>query len=134
MKKIAELYGIDVLDFSPISGGNSNSNYHLYTESDEYILTIAEEAILSQVKKLATLLQWLNQHNFFTSQVQPILSGELVTQPPHLIIQQVISQINNNNNNRKIYGANATEWAELGNATTKRDGTTSFPDAQYYTQ
>lgn len=51
---------------------------------------------------------------------------------PHTMIQNVIAQLNDFNPYRRIYGANSTEWATLGNATTQRDGT-AFPDTQYST-
>ena len=50
---------------------------------------------------------------------------------PHLIIQNCITQINNYNRLRKIYGADPTEWSNIGNATTKSDSV-AFPDIQYY--
>ena len=49
---------------------------------------------------------------------------------PHLIIQSAINQINNYNTLRKIYGANPTEWANIGNAVAKSDSS-SFPTIQY---
>jgi len=50
---------------------------------------------------------------------------------PHLIIQNILTQINNYNRLRKIYGENSTEWDNIGNATKKSDNT-DFSDIQYY--
>jgi len=52
---------------------------------------------------------------------------------PHLIIQNIIAQLNSYNPYRKIYGANPTEWGTTltVRATTKRDGTTAFEDKAY---
>jgi len=51
---------------------------------------------------------------------------------PHLLIQNVLTQLNNTNPYRKIYGANPAEWATLSNPTTKAGGD-DFDDVQYTT-
>ncbi|MCK4960623.1 MAG: hypothetical protein KAT00_14525, partial [Planctomycetes bacterium] len=39
----------------------------------------------------------------------------------HLVIQSIIAQLNQFNPNRRIYGQDATEWVDIGNATTTND-------------
>ena len=48
LRKIVVPYGIEVVDFRPIDGGNTNSNYHIRAKKGEYILTIEEEKSLQE--------------------------------------------------------------------------------------
>ena len=80
LNKILTPYQIEVVDFTPIEGGNANSNYHIYAKNGEYMMTIAEEKSFHEVQKLTTLLQWLGKHHFLTSQVHATITGEMVTQ------------------------------------------------------
>ena len=80
LNKIVAPYQIEVIDFTPIEGGNANSNYHIHAKNGEYIMTIAEEKSFHEVQKLTTLLQWLGKHHFLTSQVHATITGETVTQ------------------------------------------------------
>ena len=80
LNKIVASYQIEVIDFTPIEGGNANSNYHIYAKSGEYMMTIVEEKSLQEAQKLTTLLQWLGKHHFLTSPVQATITGEMVTQ------------------------------------------------------
>jgi len=58
--------------------------------------------------------------------IDAVMSGMAFAQNPqvynyaHLQIQAIIAQLNQFNPNRQIYGANPTEWANLGNATTSK--------------
>ena len=56
LKKILLPYGIEIIDFSPIDGGNVNTNYHIKSKRAEYILTIAEESTQVEMSQLANLL------------------------------------------------------------------------------
>ena len=80
LNKIVAPYQIEVVDFTPIEGGNTNSNYHIHAKNGEYVMTIAEEKSFHEVQKLTTLLQWLGKHHFLTSQVYATITGETVTQ------------------------------------------------------
>ena len=80
IRKIVSPYGIEVLDFTPIEGGNTNSNYHIRAKKGEYMLTIMEDKSLQEVQKFANLLHWLGTHNFVTSLVHATVTGELITQ------------------------------------------------------
>ena len=80
LNKIVTPYQIEVIDFTPIEGGNANSNYHIYAKSGEYMMTIVEEKSLQEAQKLTTLLQWLGKHHFLTSPVQATITGEMLTQ------------------------------------------------------
>ena len=80
LEKILAPYQIEVLEFTPIEGGNTNSNYHIRAKNGEYMLTIAEEKPFHEVQNLASLLQSLDENDFSTSQVQATTSGELATE------------------------------------------------------
>ena len=79
VKKILAPYQIEALDFTPIEGGNTNSNYHVRAKKGEYILTIAEEKSLEEVRDLASLLQCLGEHHFPTSRLLTSAGKEPVT-------------------------------------------------------
>ena len=50
----------------------------------------------------------------------------------HVLVQQTISSINKLvPANKKIHGESTQEWTDLGNPTTKNDGSTLFPDISY---
>lgn len=80
LRKILALYAIQLVNFRPIEGGNSNSNYYIQAKEGAYMLTIAETQNLTQVLIIAKLLRWLNKHQFFTTKVVPTIDGVLVTQ------------------------------------------------------
>jgi len=99
LKNIFAPYQIEVVDFTPIEGGNANSNYHIRAKKGEYMLTISEEKSMHEVQRLATLLQWLGEHHFLTSQVLASITGEMVTQyaeKPILIKKWVYGTVHEN--------------------------------------
>ena len=51
LEKIVAPYQIEVVDFTPIEGGNTNSNYHIQVQKGEYMLTIVEEKSLLEVQR-----------------------------------------------------------------------------------
>lgn len=80
LEKILTPYQIEVLEFTPMEGGNTNSNYHIRAKNGEYMLTIVEEKSFQEVQNLASLLQWLGEHDFSTSRIQATINGKLVTE------------------------------------------------------
>jgi len=99
LRKIVVPYGIEVVDFTPIDGGNTNSNYHIRAKKGEYILTIEEEKSLQEVQRLTALLQWLGEHDFLTSPVHASVAGEMVTQyagKPVLVKKWVLGTVHEN--------------------------------------
>jgi len=79
VKKIAKLYGLKVQSFIATTGGKANSNYWLKTDKGDFSLTVAEEKPKSELKRLAKILSWLNQHDFYTSKILSTLDGKIVT-------------------------------------------------------
>ena len=99
LEKIVAPYQIEVVDFTPIDGGNTNSNYHIQAKKGEYMLTIAEEKSLQEVQRLASLLQCLGEHHFLTSPVHASITGEMVTQyagKPILVKKWVCGTVSEN--------------------------------------
>ena len=80
LKKILAPYQIEISNFTPIKAGNANSNYYIQSKRDEFILTIAEESSLQEIKNLTSLLSWLKIHHFTTSEVEISLNGQTVTE------------------------------------------------------
>lgn len=99
LRKIVKPYGIEVMDFTPVDGGNANSNYHIWGNKSEYMLTIIEDKSFHEVQKLTTFLQWLAKHDFLTSSVHVTGSGETIThymQKPVLIKNWIIGSVHEN--------------------------------------
>lgn len=80
LNEILSLYGLEMHNYSPITAGNSNSNYRIETKEESFVLTMMEEKPKERIEKFAKLLNWLNQHDFKTSFIQLTLKGELVTE------------------------------------------------------
>ncbi|MEM7179735.1 MAG: homoserine kinase [Spirochaetota bacterium] len=66
---ICNSYDMQVTDCIAIAGGLANSNYHLYTSTGEYVLTVAEEKSWKEIERLVSLLEYLQTHQFPSSQV-----------------------------------------------------------------
>lgn len=79
LSEILSPYQLKVVDFKPIARGNTNSNYYLRAEDGEYMLTIIEERSSEEILQLVSLLQWLKQHDFHTSEVYFATDGRSVT-------------------------------------------------------
>ena len=56
IQRIANHYGLIVVDFKPIEGGASNSSYVLKTPQNRYVLTVFDEKTVAYVVKLGQLL------------------------------------------------------------------------------
>lgn len=80
LDQIASSYGIEVINYFPLNGGNANSSYCLQSKDEKYIVTVFEEASLEKISTMGYLLQHLERYKFPTSQVQTTHSDEIVTQ------------------------------------------------------
>lgn len=79
VQNILKPYGLEVEEFHAATGGKANSNYYLKTNKGKYLLTIAEEKSKAELKELAEILKWLNQHGFSTSKVITTLKDKILT-------------------------------------------------------
>lgn len=99
VEKMLAPYQIEALDFTPIQGGNTNSNYHIRAEKGEYILTIIEEKSLEEIRYLASLLQCLGEHQFPTSRILTSTANEQVTvysEQPILVKEWISGSVHEN--------------------------------------
>jgi len=76
---LAQRYGLEVSDFSPIEAGAANSNFFLNASGRDYVLTISDDKGIESVHNLVRLLDHLNQREFPTSCAIAAVSGEKVT-------------------------------------------------------
>jgi len=64
-----------VVSYTVLSGGSENTNYLVRTEVGAFVLTICEQKSEEEAHKLASLLVYLNRHNFETSTLVKTTSG-----------------------------------------------------------
>jgi homoserine kinase type II len=76
VQKIAELYDLALVDFAPIEGGASKSNYLLHTRQGRYVLAVFDTKMLDLVTRLGQLLLLLAKCKFPTSRLLPSVQGE----------------------------------------------------------
>ena len=79
VQKIAELYDLTPIDFEPIEGGASKSNYLLHARQGSYVLTVFGPKVLDLVARLGQLLLLLAEHKFPTSRLLLSVQGEATT-------------------------------------------------------
>lgn len=78
--EIAEYYNLQVTKFKPIEGGAGNSSYLLYVHQSKYVLTIFDEKTLNEVLHMGQLLLLLNAYDFPSTQLLPLINGNIVTE------------------------------------------------------
>ena len=80
IEKLISQYPVgDVLDFSIIEGGQSNSSFKVNTSEGQFVLTICDEKNYNEVKNLVHLLTHLEKHNFHTTRIISSTTRELIT-------------------------------------------------------
>lgn len=79
IKKIARQYGLTVNAFELFSGGASNFSYFLQTNKGCYVLKVFTDESLPYVIKLAQLLRLLGEHNFPSTPLVLLLTGEVAS-------------------------------------------------------
>lgn len=93
IKKIARQYGLTVSAFEPFSGGASNSSYLLQADKNRYVLTRFTNKEFPDVTKLAQLLRLLDEHNFPSTRLVLLPTGEaaLMYRAKPVILKRYIS-------------------------------------------
>ncbi len=94
LETIIDVYDIDdIIDFNSIDGGNANSSYRITTRNNQYVLSVLEEKSMHEAHDLAHLLQWLSQHQFFTSSIYETNTGRILSEycGKPIILKQWIS-------------------------------------------
>ena len=68
-----------ITSYRLLSGGSQNTNYHIETVENAYVLTICEEKSNQETEQLAYLLEHLAEYNFPTSKVIRSKEGQSTT-------------------------------------------------------
>jgi len=78
IKTISAEYGLDVIDFVSLSGGSSNTNYLLHTESAKYVLTVFDNKSAGEATRIGQVLILLMEKGFPATGVLPtVLEDEI---------------------------------------------------------
>jgi homoserine kinase type II len=76
LKEIAEIFGLSgITSISNFAGGQENSNYHLVTNEQEYVLTLCENKTSAEAQVLIDILRHLEDHSFRTTRIIPTRDG-----------------------------------------------------------
>ncbi|CAM1345035.1 phosphotransferase [Tenacibaculum amylolyticum] len=62
-----------------LKGGSENTNYLVKTQEFSFVLTLCEQKTVAEAERLASLLQYLNDNDFKTSEVIHTSQGDLIT-------------------------------------------------------
>lgn len=68
----------DIISFKILSGGSENTNFAIFTNNGNYVLTICEQKSTQKATELALLLEHLEKHNFRSSKVLRNNKNELI--------------------------------------------------------
>ena len=71
IEEISNYYGLSILDFQPMAGGASNSNYLLSTQDEQLIVTVFDDKSFAHVSRLERLLRYLAVNGFSTTLIVP---------------------------------------------------------------
>lgn len=76
--EILRSYGLKLRgDYKVLSGGSENTNYKVETDKGSAVLTICEQKSVEAANELASLLVYLDQHDFATSKLIKTTAGDL---------------------------------------------------------
>ncbi|NND78994.1 MAG: homoserine kinase [Maribacter sp.] len=77
---ILQEYGLaNISEINAMEGGHSNTNYSIKVNDEKYVLTLLEEMDLKQAEQFSQLLEWLNNHSFYTSKICLTTDGKTIT-------------------------------------------------------
>ena len=63
IQSLADNYGLKIIEFLPIEGGNGNSSYILKAHKASYVLTVCDDKNFKEVLKMGELLLLLESNN-----------------------------------------------------------------------
>lgn len=138
LQDIANQYGLEIMDCSPVEGGYSNSNYKLKTRQGTFILTLFAEKSAQDVRQLLVLQDWLLRRRFPADEVIAALSGQKILEISGrpLILKKWINGIVVENLDAALLRQTGRALAQLHQISppdylprTHLFGITSFPDA-----
>lgn len=111
----------------PVVEADDLFDVYFWNNNDFSSLTVNQQNVARKIEGLATEPSITKENNMITIRgfglIDTIFAGmafarfdpETVNKS-HLVIQQIITQLNAFNPNRRIFGQNALEWAEIGNS------------------
>ena len=76
---ISDNYGLEIIRYQPVDGGDANSSFLLNAHEDNYVLTFYKKKSFTEVEHMALLLNHLASHAYFTNQVIPAEDGGFVS-------------------------------------------------------
>jgi homoserine kinase type II len=65
-----------LLSFTSIDGGLANSSVKIVTESGSYVLSVCDEKEMNELKRLCSVLEYLEHHQFPTTRVVKTKNGD----------------------------------------------------------
>ncbi|MFC2158652.1 homoserine kinase [Acidobacteriota bacterium] len=110
IQEIADNYALNVIDFEPIQGGADNSNFLVFTNQGDYVLTIFEQLTFAETVEKARIYQLLADHNFPTSRILVSVQSEPVKifqGKPVIIKEYIAGNIYQNLNKAMLYQVGA---------------------------
>lgn len=99
IQEIAEDYALTVVDFEPIEGGASNSNYLLRTCQAKYVLTVFDEKTRAEATRMGRLLLLLAEYAFPATRLVSPHGRALITMhmgKPVMIKAYIAGQVHRN--------------------------------------
>lgn len=80
IQSLADNYGLKIIEFSALDGGNGNTSYILKTKQSSYVLTVCDNKKLDEVYNMGQLLLLLETHNVPSNNlISPINSDTITT-------------------------------------------------------
>lgn len=79
IQKIADNYNLQILDFTPLDGGNGNSSYQIKADQDTYVLTVCDDKAFDEVFKMGQLLLLLEKHRVPCNRLISTQNGKILT-------------------------------------------------------
>lgn len=80
INEIFATYGLSPVEkYEPLSGGLENTSFLVSASHQQYVLTVLEQKSLRKTQELASLLNHLFTHTFYTSRVIETAAGDVVS-------------------------------------------------------
>ena len=77
IEKILGLYELGpLLSFTPMDGGLANSSMKIVTGGGSYVLSVCDEKEMHEIKRICTVLEYLEDHQFPTTRAIQTRKGE----------------------------------------------------------
>jgi homoserine kinase type II len=76
LREVASIFGLTkITSVQDFADGQENSNYHIQTDGQEYVLTLCENKTIEEVQILIDTLRYLEVHGFSTTRIIPTREG-----------------------------------------------------------